>query len=309
MKHLTFLLFVALLAFSTQPSASKNAATDAPTQFTSWGDTRYAFRAIGEATSAPPLLMITRYRANMDDWDPAFLDALAQDRRILVFNQSGISSSSGEAQDTIKEMAQDVANFVKAMGLEKVDVLGWSMGGFTAQVVAIEHPQTVRKVVLIGTGPAASEQTPEPRAGVFETATKPDREDGTTTYSDDDRTYLFFSDKPISKELSKQSMKRIDDARRTDEPVTSAQVMEAQTNAIQDFWFNEANGYFDKLASITAPTLIINGDNDAFFTLRAQELLNSQVPDAQLAIFPAAGHGPQHQFPKRVAQTISGFLQ
>ena len=104
-------------------------------------------------------------------------------------------------------------------------------------------------------------------------------------------------------------MKRIDDARRTDEPVTSAQVKEAQTNAVQDFWFNAENGYFEKLTSITAPTLIINGDNDAFFTLRAQELLYSQVPDAQLAIFPAAGHGPQHQFPKRVARTISEFLQ
>ena len=193
MKHLTLPLIAALLAFSTQPSASQNTATDAPTQFTSSSDTRYAYRAIGEATSAPPLLMITRYRANMDDWDPAFLDALAQDRRILVFNQSGVSSSSGEVKDTIQNMAQDLANFVKALGLEEVDVLGWSMGGFTAQVVAIDHPQIVRKVVLIGTGPAASEHTPEPRAGVFETATKPDREDGTTTYSDDDRNYLFFS--------------------------------------------------------------------------------------------------------------------
>jgi len=161
---------------------------------------------------------------------------------------------------------------------------------------------------LVGTGPAASDKTPGPKDGVFDVATKPARPDGTTTYSDSDRAYLFFSDTGKSVDLARISFERIDAARRSDEPVTTPNVMEAQTAAIQGFWFDSSNHYFEGLSEIAKPVLIINGDNDAFFTVGAQEVLFSEIPNARLAILPGAGHGPQHQEPDHVAGLINTFL-
>ncbi|MEM8728709.1 MAG: alpha/beta hydrolase [Pseudomonadota bacterium] len=295
-------------ALAILPHSAFADAPSEPTRFLEADGIRYAYRDLGADNPGTPLILITRYRANMDDWDPAFLDALANHRRVIAFNQAGISSSGGSVPGTIKGMAADVAAFANAMSFEAVDILGWSMGGFTAQAVAVDYPDLVRKVVLIGTGPAASDHTPGPKDGVFDVAVKPSRADGKTTYADEDRAYLFFADDPKSKARAQASFDRIDAARRDDEPVTGHSVMQTQTGAIQDFWFNTDNGYFDGLSGVDDPVLIINGDNDAFFTVQAQAVLFSELPNAQLAIFPAAGHGPQHQHPNAVAETIDRFL-
>lgn len=295
------------LMWGLSSSFAGEPAAKAETDYISAGDVRYAYRRFGEGDDVP-LVLITRYRANMDDWDPAFLDALAAKRQVIIFNQSGIASSSGTVPPTIEGMAADVARFVEALGHDEVDVLGWSMGGFTAQAMLIDHPAIVRRAILIGTGPAASTRTPAPKEGVFDTATKAARDDGLTTYSDDDRHYLFFADHPLSRKLATLSLQRIDQVRRDDEPVTTPAVMEAQTAAIQHWWFDVQNGYFDRLGEITEPVLIINGDRDAFFTVEAQNVLFEEIPNSQLTILPAAGHGPQHQHPNDIADLISRFL-
>lgn len=298
---------IAFMLTSSIALASESAET-AETRFTETAEVTYAYRSIGDASVSPPLILITRYRANMDDWDPAFINQLASERQVILFNQSGVSSTGGATPDTIGGMAEDVAQFVSSQGWDQVDILGWSMGGFTSQAMLSDHPELVRKAVLIGTGPAASDLTPGPKEGVFDVATRPSRADGTTTYSDKDREYLFFSDAPEHAHLVVASLSRIDSNRRPDEPVTKPDVMAAQTAAIQDFWFNPANGYFQSLSEIQQPVLIINGDNDAFFTVASQEVLFSQIPNAQLAILPGAGHGPQHQHPEYVAKLVNTFL-
>ncbi len=290
-----------------QPAAS-SASGLAETQFVRAGDTRYAYRKFGKSSEVP-LVMLIRYRANMDDWDPAFLDALAKERTVIIFNQAGVASSTGTTPDTIGGMAADVAQFSQAMGYRKVDVLGWSMAGFTAQAIAIDHPNLVRRVIMIGTGPAASDRTPPPREGVFDVATKATRSDGKTTYSDDDRDYLFFTGDAATAQIAQASFARIDAARRANEPVTDTAVQEAQTAAILNFWLEPDNGYFDKLRTIQAPAFIINGDRDAFFTVAASEILYTEIPRSRLAIFPMAGHGPQHQHPEMVADMINEFLE
>lgn len=283
-------------------------ASQAQTQFLQVGDNTYAYRSLG-ASSSVPLIMMTRYRANMDDWDPAFLNALASERRVVVFNQSGVASSTGTTPSNIGGMAADVAKFAGALGYEKIDVLGWSMAGFTAQAIAADFPDLVRRVILIGTGPAASDVTPPPKAGVFDVATKAPRADGETIYSDNDRAYLFFTDHPASLEYANASFERIDQARRTDEPLASAAVQEAQTAAILNFWLEPDNGYFKKLQTIRQPSFIINGDRDAFFTVEASNILYREISQSRLAILPMAGHGPQHQHPELVAGMINDFLE
>ncbi len=302
-------LLIALIAAPVVGSAQSvnSPSIAAQTQYVEAGTTRYAYRQFGEASDVP-LVMLIRYRANMDDWDPAFLDALAQERTVIVFNQSGVASSTGSVPDTIEGMAADVAQFAGALGYSQIDVLGWSMAGFTAQAIAIDHPDLVRRVIMVGTGPAASDQTPPPNEGVFEVATKATRADGKTTYSDDDRKYLFFTSEPSTEKAAQASFDRIDRARRTDEPVTGDAVQNAQTAAILDFWLEPGNGYFDKLKTIEQPAFVINGDRDAFFTVSASEILYRELPNSRLAILPMAGHGPQHQHPELIADMIDSFL-
>ena len=302
-----------LAAALTIGTASLSATADspsatAPTSFVEAGGTRYAYRQFG-ADTGTPLIMLIRYRANMDDWDPAFLDTLARERPVIVFNQAGVASSTGDVPQTIGGMAADVAQFVTGMGLDEVDVLGWSMGGLTAQAFAIDHPELTRRIILVGTGPAASAVTPPPSdQSVFAVATKDARQDGLTTYSNADRGSLFFADTPQS-QAAAASFARIDAARRADEPVSTDDVRTAQTAVIEEFWFNAENGYFDGLSGIAAPALIVNGDSDVFFTVTASAILYDQIPDAQVAIFPATGHGPQHQHPEAIGSMINAFLQ
>jgi len=282
-------------------------AESAETQFVDTNGVTYAYRKIGKGEGIP-LLMLTRFRANMDDWDPQFLNALGQQRPVIVFNNSGVASSSGEVPTTIKGAADDAASFARALGYEQIDVLGWSMAGFTGQVIAIEYPQLVRKVVLIGTGPGGSPETSPPfRPEVFEIATK--GVSTNTIWEEKDHQFLFFAaDTQEGEQAVKASLERIGNSRRSDEPVTTDQVMQNQSAAITAFWFEAQGDYFSKLKDLKQPTLIINGDRDAFFDMKGQWLLHREIPNSRLAIYPMAGHGPQHQFPEHVGATINTFL-
>ncbi len=299
-------LGVAVAMPTSQATAGETAASVA-TEYVTLGETRYAYRSLG-SKGGVPLICISRFRANMDDWDPAFLDALAATRHVIIFNQSGVSSSNGTMPTTIGGMAADTVVFAQAMGFDEVDILGWSMGGFVVQAMLMDAPDLVRRAVLIGTGPAASSATPGPKPAVFEVAMKGNREDGTTTYSDEDRALLFFADDAGSLERAEASFARIDAARRSDEPVTGAAEIQTQTTAIQRWWFDPGNGYFNRMGEIMQPVLIVDGDRDAFFTVAAQTVMFSQIQNASLALLPNAGHGPHHQEPAYVAQLIERFL-
>ena len=166
-------------------------AEDAQTQFVERGSVRYAYRFIGVPNGVPILLM-TRFRGTMDDWDPLFLNELGKQRPVLIFNNAGVATSTGEVPTTIKGAADHAAQLCAALRLTTVDILGWSMAGFTAQVLAIEHPRLVRNVVLIGTGPGASKETPPPsRPDVFNVASQKPSSD--TIWGEDGHEYLFFA--------------------------------------------------------------------------------------------------------------------
>lgn len=283
-------------------------AEEASTQFVTHGDVRYAYRRIGRSEGVP-LLLLTRFRANMDDWDPLFLNELGRARPVIIFNNAGVATSSGQVPRTIKGAADHAARVCKALGLETVDILGWSMAGFTAQVMAIEYPQLVRQVVLIGTGPGASPETPPPsRPEVFEVATRPTVTD--TIWQEQDHEYLFFAPGTAASSAAvRASLTRIHrrNPKGLESPTTQT-VMERQSEAIQGFWFKGEGDYFQRLKELRQPTLILNGDRDAFFNVSAQVLLYREIPNSRLGIYPMAGHGPHHQYPREVAKVVDQFL-
>src|ERR1700736_2327772 len=124
----------------------------APTQFVEANGIRFAYRRFGKA-SGVPIVFNQHYTGTMDYWDPAVTDGLARDREVILFNNAGVSSSSGVVPTTFEEMGANAIAFIKAVGLSQIDVLGISIGGFVAQEITLQAPELVRKLILVGTGP------------------------------------------------------------------------------------------------------------------------------------------------------------
>src|SRR5258707_11927203 len=131
----------------------------------------YAYRDFGVASSAPPLVLLTRFRATMDHWDPAFLEVLAAERRVILFDNAGVSESTGEVATTFAGMAETAVDFITALGLKEIDLLGWSIGGFVGQMVALNHPGLVRRMLVGGSGPGGVPGSPALYPKVAQTKT------------------------------------------------------------------------------------------------------------------------------------------
>jgi len=162
---------------------AKDTHVTAPTRFVEAGGIRYAYRRFGAETGTP-LVFLQHFRGGLDNWDPLVTDLLAQERSVILFNNAGVASSSGETPNTIDAMGDHVAAFVNALGLPQVDVLGFSIGGYVAQSFVLRHPHLVRRLVLVGTGPRNGEPRKDPR--VSEVA-------GNPVPVCEDFLFLFFS--------------------------------------------------------------------------------------------------------------------
>lgn len=149
----------------------------APTRFVEVNGDKFAYRRWGNSTTdQPPLFFLQHFRGGMDHWDPLITDGLAAGREVILYNGRGIASSSGKPRNRIELMADDAAAVIRALGLSKVDVLGFSLGGFQAQDLARRHPDLVRKLMLLGTGPRGGNSDSDP--GVLEAAPPPGSDSG-----------------------------------------------------------------------------------------------------------------------------------
>jgi pimeloyl-ACP methyl ester carboxylesterase len=163
----------------------------------------YAYRDFGVASSSPPLVLLTRFRATMDHWDPAFLDLLASERRVILFDNAGVSESTGEVASTFAGMAETAVDFITALGLKKVDLLGWSIGGFVGQMVVLNHPGLVRRLLVVGSGPGGVPGSPAQDPRVPQMMTAP-------VSTEEHFLYLFFGLDEESQRVGKESLKRLE---------------------------------------------------------------------------------------------------
>ena len=211
-------------------------SVEVPTQYIQVGDVRYAYRELRPSvptTDTTPLVFLHRFRGTLDDWDPAFVDAVARHRHVILFSDAAVGSSTGSPATTVDEKAANAAAFVRALGLDTVDALGFSMGGFVTQALAMNEPALVRKLVLIGTGPGGNAETDPPTDLVFQIALKPD-------YEFEDVRYLFFAE---GREIETQDY--IDrHALRTDrEPLVGPETIQAMVGLILAFMGGETSHY------------------------------------------------------------------
>src|SRR3979411_2041807 len=272
----------------------------APTQFVEANGIRFAYRRFGK-TGGVPSVFNQHYIGTMDYWDPTVTDGIAQEREIILFNNAGISSSSGEVPTTFQEMGANAIAFIRALGLKQVDVLGFSIGGFVAQEITLQAPELVRRLVLVGTGP---------RGGQNKATLPPEAQQiFSTTYKVPEEIWLkvHFTDSEASQAAGREFLKRF--LRRTEnrDPEVNEKVAPAQIDAIGK-WGVQREGSYEYLKTILQPTLVINGDNDVIIYSINSWILQQNIPNAQLIIYPDASHGSQYQYPERFVRHVSDFL-
>jgi pimeloyl-ACP methyl ester carboxylesterase len=270
----------------------------APTQRVEANGIRFAYRRFGKSNGVP-LVLNQHFMGTMDHWDPAVTDGLAATREVILFNNAGVSSTSGEVPTSCERMGTNAVTFIKALGLEKVDVLGFSIGGFVAQEITLQAPDLVRRLVLVGTGPRSGEG--------MATLTPEAQEIFGATYDEPDHLWVHFTRSEKSQAAGREFLKRFRLRTQNRDPEVNENVAPAQIEAISK-WGAQREKPFEYLNSIRQPSLVINGDNDVIIYSVNSSILQRHLPNAQLILYPDANHGSQYQYPNRFVQHVSLFL-
>jgi len=270
-----------------------------PTKTIDVDGTPFAFRELGSATGVP-VIFLHHLAAVLDNWDPRVVDGIAAKRRVITFNNRGVGASGGKTPNTIEEMAQDAVAFIRAMGFDQVDLFGFSMGGMISQVIAQTEPQLVRKLVLAGTGPAGGEGIDKVTAITYLDLVR-----GWLTFKDP-KTYLFFTRTPNGKAAAAAYMERLKERTNDrDKPISIPTSFRAQLKAIHR-WGKQAPA---DLSRITQPVLVMNGDHDRMVPTPNTVDMAKRFPNAELKIYPDAGHGGVFQYHDEFVAQALEFLE
>jgi len=272
-----------------------------PTQFIETKLETYAYRRFGGG-AAPPLICLQHFTGTLDNWDPAVTDPLARDREVILFESAGVGRSTGEVPTTIRGMAAHLLAFAEALGLTRVDLLGFSLGGMVAQEVALIRPSLVRRMLLVGTAPEGGEdimhlEKPELRK-ILEDRTL----SGYQTL-----VKLFFTPSEPSQAAGQAFATRLGARTEDREPPSGPKVAQAQLAAFRG-WERVEGERFGKLRRITQPCLVVNGVRDMMIPVRNSYFLAEHLPSAMLVTYPDAGHGSLFQFHDSFVRQATLFL-
>ena len=257
----------------------------------------FAYRRFG-AARATPLVMLQRFRGNLDNWDPALTDALANEREVILVDYPGAGSSNGEFGPTIADTARRMIGLIAALDISEVDLLGFSIGGFVAQEIALIRPALVRRLILAATGPKGA-------PGMYGW-----REDIATAAraesSPKNLLYIMFAHTDTSQAKGREFLTRFMARSEDRDSPTSLSLRDAQYDAIVEWGIPDHAAL--QLTGILSPTLIIEGDNDLMIPTKLSHLMAGLIPDTWIRIFPDAAHGSLFQDPADAAAEVNTFL-
>jgi pimeloyl-ACP methyl ester carboxylesterase len=269
---------------------------DAATETVKVDGADFAYRTIGDA-GGPPIVFLHHFTGVLDDWDPAVIDGLAQQRRVIIFDNRGVGRSTGKTPDSVEAMANDAIAFIGALGLTQVDLVGFSLGGFIAQVIAQDRPDLVRRLILAGTAPAGGGRKSD-FAAVLRDAFQ-----NAAAQKKHPKHFLFFSPTKTSQAAADAFLQRLQARKNDRDPVASEATTQAQTAAIVQW--GKSDG---AKKPISQPVLVANGDNDVMVPTINSVALFQALPNAELSIFPDAGHGGIFQYHREfTAQALRFF--
>ncbi|MCG7205577.1 alpha/beta fold hydrolase [Streptomyces arenae] len=262
----------------------------------------YRYRRFGRSdASSLPVVCLVHFRANLDNWDPEFVDALAAEREVVLVDLAGVGGSTGTTPSTVEEMAYDAIAFLDAVELRRFDLLGFSLGGFVAQEIALFRPWQVRRLVLAGTAPRGGRDIHQYTAGAIREAALDDAPSAANLLT------LFFEKSASSQARGVEFLKRLGLRTADRDAATDLAVRDAQLTAISA-WGVRDDSRLQRLESIRQPVLVANGDNDEMVPTRNTYLLAEHLPNARLSIYPDAGHGFLFQYPAEFAAEVNAFL-
>lgn len=270
---------------------------DVPTRYLEAGGVTFAYRRLG-TTTGTPVVFLHHLGAVLDNWDPRIVDGIAARRPVITFDNRGVGASSGKVPTTIDAMARDAVMFIRALGLEHVDLFGFSMGGFLAQVIAAREPRLVRRLVIAGTGPAGG-------AGIANVARLSyiDVFRGLVTRQDP-KQFLFFTRTPDGIAAGKAFLARLRERTEDRDQEISLPAFRAQLKAI-GAWARQTPA---DLSLIRQPVLVANGDTDRMVPTENSHDLHRRLPNSELVIYPDAGHGGIFQFHGDFVERTLAFL-
>ena len=285
-----------LIATRNHPG-SQSSFISAANQSVLIGGIPFAYRDLGPRTEVP-LVMLNHWGAVLDNFDPRIIDGLAKNRRVITTDYRGIGGSGGPAPLTVGEMADDAIGLIRALGFDKVDLLGFSLGGFVAQDIAMKAPERVRKLILTGTGPAGG-----PGIDNVGSVTWPLMIKGLLTLRDP-KFYLFFTTTANGQRAASEYLQRLKERRRDRDKGPTPRAFLRQLKAITA-WGKQAP---QELGRLRMPTLIANGDNDIMVPTVNSIELAKRIPNAQLIIYQDAGHGSIFQHHTDFVANALAFL-
>lgn len=270
---------------------------DAPTRTINVDGTPFAYRELGTG-SGVPVVFLHHLMAVLDDWDPRVIDGIAAHHRVIAFDNRGVGATGSEVPPTLEQMGADAIAFIRALGLDKVDLLGFSVGGGVAQMVALQAPELVHRMILAGTGPRGGGGIDKMATIVGGAYLK-----SALTFSDA-RNFLFFPRTAEGKRAASDYFKRLKERTHDRDKKISMQARIAQIKAIRHAGQSEP----DDLSVITAPVFVANGDHDLMVDSAHSADMARRLPNAQLKIYPNSGHGGVFQHHREFVSDALRFL-
>jgi pimeloyl-ACP methyl ester carboxylesterase len=268
----------------------------AATQFVQVGDVRFAYRRFGRGRGLP-LLLLNYWAANIDDWDPKVTNGFAAEHEVILFDNAGVGSSTGETPSTVAAMTKDCTDFCRALDLKTFDVVGFSLGGMIAQQLAFEHPEMIRRLILLGTGPRGGE-------GMTFTELSLDELDDPVALL----LNSFFTASERSKAAGQAYIERLKLRVEDRDAPVSIKAAGAQLGAIREWGSIPSTDRYAMLPRIHQRTLVVSGSKDIVVPPINAFLLAQHLPDAQLVMYPDASHGAQSQHADVFLQHTGLFL-
>ena len=297
-KFLKSLVLIAT-TFSVVESGSALAADTletAPTKFVEANGVKFSYRTLG-SKSDTPLILLQHFTGTMDAWDPAVVNALAKSRTVVVFNNRGVGATNGVVADNVSQMSSDAYAFIQALGFKKVDLLGFSMGGFIAQQLAAQHPDLVNKVILAGTTHQGGGNNLMQVLG----------EAFSRTDAPDPRDYLFFSQSEAGKKAGGEFLSRVYARTKDRDPESGKEIADAHGKALIVFT-STPDPEFKTLKTIHQPVLVVTGSNDTMLPTEGSITLYKQLSNAQLILYPDSSHGSIFQYHDSFVNSANFFL-
>lgn len=295
-------LFAALLALLLigPVMAAPASVEKSPIQFVNSDEVRFAYRVFGKA-GGPPLLLINRFRGTLDDWDPELIAVLARERKVIAFDNIGMSRSSGTTPGTVGGFAQGAARFIRALGYHQVDVLGFSMGGHVAQQLTLDEPALVRRLIIAGSGPGHVDETPPGDPKVWQIALKP-------VNDDDDFLFLFFKPSAESQKAGQTYRERTRRWPNAHAVPIAPESWKAQLQAAGEVSTPQTS-LLKRIPAIKQPTLLANGDRDIMVPTSHSYEMFKVMPSAKLVLYPDSGHGFLFQHARDFGADVLQFLR